>query len=179
MAEMVHPINKPEEILDIVDINDNVIGEAPISEANTNPNIIHREVAIIIYDDKNRLLLQKRDRRKRIDPGFWALTAGHVPKGMKPHDAAHMELMEELGFDTGLTFVEKTLQARTNEKRFFYWYKCRFPENTKVKLEEGQVEKITFLPESGLKKFLGSGEKIGPLTLKFIKRFWAGRGGQN
>ena len=55
--------NSPEEMLDIVNENDEVIGEALRKHANTDPTLIHREVNIIIYDSMKRVLLQNRSKK--------------------------------------------------------------------------------------------------------------------
>ena len=52
--------NKPEEVLDLVNANDEVVGTVIREEANTNPKMTHREVAVILVDDQNRILLQKK-----------------------------------------------------------------------------------------------------------------------
>ncbi len=167
--------NKTEEILDLVDKNDEIVGSIPISKANSNPKVIHREVAIIIYDDKNRVLIQQRSFKKRLDPDVWTVTcAGHVTYGLTPLEAAHMELVEEVGFDTKLNFVEKEFNKIPTESRFFYWYVGKLPKNTKVKIEPREVESIKLLSKSQLKKFIQEGNKVGKHSVKYLTKFWAG-----
>lgn len=83
-----------DELLDLVDENDNVVGEVLKSEAHKNPRLIHRVIGGILFDDNNRVLLQKRSYLKGSDPGVWITSwAGHVGKGCSPEDAAHRELL--------------------------------------------------------------------------------------
>ena len=167
-------ISKTEELLDLVDKNDKIIGNIPNSKPNSNPKIIHREIAIIIYDDKNRVLIQQRSFKKRLYPGVWTVTcAGHVTYGLTPLETAHMELLEEVGFDTKLKFVEKEFNKIPTESRFFYWYVGKLPKNAKVKIEPREVESIKLLSQSQLKKFIQEGNKVGKHSVKYLTKFWA------
>jgi isopentenyldiphosphate isomerase len=49
-----------DELLDLVDESDQIIGELWKSKAHKGPKLIHREVAIIIHNDKSKVLFQKR-----------------------------------------------------------------------------------------------------------------------
>lgn len=49
-----------EEILDLVDENDEVIGKVGKSEANSDLKLIHREIGVLIYDGRKRVLFNKR-----------------------------------------------------------------------------------------------------------------------
>ena len=85
-----------DELLDLVNEKDEVIGEVWKSEANSNPKLIHREILVYVFDDQNRMLLQQRSFTKKVYPGQWAETcAGHIGKGEKPKIAAYRELSEE------------------------------------------------------------------------------------
>jgi isopentenyl-diphosphate delta-isomerase len=169
-----------EELLDLVDKNDEVIGTTTTSQANENPNLVHREVALIIYDEQNRVLFQKRNKNKRVNPGIWAEScAGHVTQGLTPEQAAHEELKEELGFDTELKFVGKTLAKMPRETHFTYWFIGRFPENAKIKLEPREVEQAKFMSQAELEKLVASGAKYGPIKYAgqpkdMVKEFWKG-----
>lgn len=167
--------NVSEEILDLVDINDNIIGTVARSVANSDPNVIHREVAIIIFDRDNRVLLQRRDLSKKIAPGVWTTSsAGHVTHGFTPLEISHRELTEELGFDTDLEFIEKELDKQQNETRIIYWYKGEFPEGSSIKIEPGEVTDARFISKSELEEFQKAGNIIGRYSLKHIIKYWSG-----
>ena len=93
-----------DELLDLVNEKDEIIGEVWKSEAHKNPSKIHREVVIAVFNKKGDVLLQKRSINKEYHPGRWAITAGHVGKGEVPGDAAKRELFEELGWKKNITF---------------------------------------------------------------------------
>jgi len=169
-------LNKKEEVLDLVDEKDNVIGSIPISKANSDPKLIHREVAVIIYDNKNRVLIQQRGFTKKLDPGIWTVTcAGHVTKGLTPLEAVHMELKEEVGFDTELKFIEKEFNQIPTESRFFYWYLGKFPKRAIIKMERGKVINTKFISKSEINQFQKSGNVIGKHSLKYLMDFWEGK----
>ncbi len=162
-----------EEMLDLVDINDNIIGSVTRSKANSDPSVIHREVSIIIFDKDNRVLLQRRDLSKKIAPGVWTTSsAGHVTHGFTPLEISHRELTEELGFDTDLEFIEKELDRQQNETRIIYWYKGKFPEGTSIKMEAGEVMDTRFISKSELEEFQKAGNIIGRYSLRHIIKYW-------
>src|SRR3989338_2914532 len=112
-----------DELLDLVAENDNVIGEVLMNQANRDPNLIHRESGVLLFDGRRKLLLQQRSFKKTVSPGVWEVSAaGHVTKGLTPIEAAHKELKEELGFDTALKFVERHKIKQPNETHFTYFY---------------------------------------------------------
>ena len=163
-----------EEILDLVDENDQIIGEVKKSEANKNPQLIHREIGVQLYNDERKLLLQKRSYKKPIRPGVWEVTcAGHVNKGEKPLDAAHRELMEELGFDVDLKYVEKQKQTLFNETHFTYVYLGKY-DNETIKLDREEVEEARLFGKSEVEELVNSGATFGPNSYRFCIRFWKG-----
>ena len=162
-----------DELLDLVDENDNIIGEIWKSKANTDPNVIHREVALLIYDDQNRVLIQKRSMKKKNDPGLWIISvAGHVPKGMTPLQAAHMELEEELGFNTKLRFINKYFLTYSFEKHFAYLYTGKYPKGAKITLDPRESDEWRFVTKS---EFEGMKSISESLSYKTIMAFMEGK----
>lgn len=160
---MTDKTNTPEELLDLVDKDDKIIGTIKKKEANQNPKLLHREVAVIIYDSERKILFQQRSKKKLVNPGVWTEScAGHVPKGITHEKAAHMELKEELGFATKLRFIGKTLASLPNETHFTYWFAGKFPKGVKIKIEPREVDQVKFLSKKELGKLISSGEKYGP-----------------
>ncbi len=97
-----------EEIFDVVDENDKVIGKATREECHSNKKLMHRGVDIFIFNSEGYLLLQKRSVKKDLYPGVWASSAsGHLDSGETYEKAAEREIMEELGTKTELKPVAK------------------------------------------------------------------------
>ena len=53
-----------DELLDLVNEKDEVIGEVWKSVAHKDPTKIHREVAIVVFNNKSEVLLQQRSFKK-------------------------------------------------------------------------------------------------------------------
>ena len=96
-----------DEILDIVDEQNSVIGKAPREEIHRK-GLQHRSSHIFIFNSEGRLYLQKRAYSKKEHPGYYdSSAAGHVEEGESYFVCAIRELEEELGIDeTALTPVE-------------------------------------------------------------------------
>ncbi len=90
-------------MIDLVDFDDQVIGQAPRSRMRAE-NLRHRCTAVIVIDHREeRLLVHQRSREKDVWPLWWDLAAGGVVEaGEVLDDAAARELEEELGVTTDL-----------------------------------------------------------------------------
>jgi isopentenyl-diphosphate delta-isomerase len=157
--------------LDLVDEGDNVIGEVMKKEANNNPSLWHREIRVILYDTKGRVLLQQRSFKKKVYPGAWAETcAGHVPAGKTYEETAYQELREELGFDTELKLAEKTLVRMPNETHFAAWFIGRY-QGEKIVVAKDEIEQIKFLGKEEYKDFI---KQVGMMEIsdKMINQYW-------
>jgi len=157
------------EILDLVDENDVIIGEVERRIANADPTKLHREIGVILVDNKKRVLLQRRSLKKKIHPGLWILSAaGHVPQGMDPMKAAYKELLEELGFDTKLTFVEKFLNTYEHERNFAYLYSGQY-KGENIILDPSESEAVILVNRSEIVS-LQKQELIEPVSAKYSLR---------
>lgn len=87
----------PNELFDIVDENDCVIGQATRAEVHQK-KLLHRAVHILLTDAQGNFVLQKRSMAKDTCPGLLSTScAGHVDAGETYETAAVRELGEELG----------------------------------------------------------------------------------
>jgi isopentenyldiphosphate isomerase len=98
----------------VVDENDNETGVAMLSDV-WQKGLYHRIVAVFVFDDHGRMLLQLRGPNVKAYPNCWDQAAGgHVDEGQSYEDAAVNELEEELGLkDITLTLMGT---HRTNDK---------------------------------------------------------------
>lgn len=89
-----------EEVLDVVDADDIVIGTATRGEIHRCGHR-HRAVHVLVYDSAGKIYLQRRSWTKDCSPGLWDTSAaGHVDHGETYADAARRELAEELGVES-------------------------------------------------------------------------------
>ncbi len=101
------PQKPDEEIFDLVDENDQVIGKATRREVHEK-SWFHRSVHIFVLNSKNELFLQKRSESKDENPGLWdSSVSGHVDAGEDYITCAHREMLEELGISGELEFLFK------------------------------------------------------------------------
>src|ERR1700729_1431413 len=95
------------EIVDIVNVDDTVIGTAPKDEARQK-GLLTRVSFIVLLNSQNELYLQQRKATKKTYPLYWSgSAAGHVRSGETYHQAALRELQEELGITVELTEIGK------------------------------------------------------------------------
>src|SRR5439155_20107211 len=88
-----------EEILDVVDDHDEVIGQRPRSEIH-RLKLNHRAIHVLVFNSRGELFLQKRSMKKDTFPGAWDSSAsGHLASGESYDACALRELREELGLE--------------------------------------------------------------------------------
>lgn len=86
-----------EEIFDIVNERDEVIGRQTRSEVH-RLGLMHRAVHVLVFNSRQQVFLQKRSLKKDRQPGLWDSSAsGHVDSGEDYDACAVREAREELG----------------------------------------------------------------------------------
>lgn len=86
-----------EEIFDVVNERDEVIGAQPRSEVH-RLGLMHRAVHVLVFNASGDIFLQKRSMKKDRQPGLWDSSAsGHVDRGEEYDACAIREVREELG----------------------------------------------------------------------------------
>jgi len=92
-----------DEIFEIVDEDNKVIGTARRAECHGNPALIHRTSHVVVFNPDGRVLLQRRSHLKDIQPGKWdTAVGGHLDPGEDFETAARREMQEELGLPSEL-----------------------------------------------------------------------------
>jgi isopentenyl-diphosphate delta-isomerase type 1 len=149
-----------QEIFDIVDIDDKVIGQASRKRCNSDKGIIHRAVFILIFNDKGKMLWQKRSATKDVDPGKWVTSAsGHVLAGEDYEKTAVREAKEELGINLSLDFIGKFLFRYPSENEYSAVF--RGYSNGPFNFDREEISEIRFMTiEDILKKEMGNELKL-------------------
>jgi len=131
-----------EEILDIVDKDDNVIGQNTRSEYKINKTL-HRVVCIILKNGEGKILLQKRSASCNM-PWHWDISAGgHVSSGQSYDEAVLRELFEELWVKCDLILKSKELRKKPGWHEYFRaLYTGEY--DWEMKLEDWEVERVEF-----------------------------------
>lgn len=144
------------EVFDIVDSNDQVVGQALRSECHGNPRLVHRVAHVLVFDGRQRLLLQKRSGNKDIQPGKWDTSVGgHLDPGEDYLAAARREMAEELGIAVPLTFlyysqIRNEIEAE-NVATFLACYEGE------VSFDRREIDTVRFWSSQEINAALGSG----------------------
>lgn len=115
-----------EEIFDVVDEQDVVIGSAGRGQVHRE-HLKHRAVHVVVFDHQERILVQLRGYNKDCSPGRWDTSAGgHVDSGEDYDSAAARELSEELGVvsDKPLEYLFKLEANEDTGHEFIQVYKA-------------------------------------------------------
>lgn len=157
--------------LAIVDKDDNVIGEEKWSEVY-GKGLIHRLVRILLFNDRNELLLQWRDETRDTFPNTWDQSAGgHVDAGENYDTAAYRELEEELGVkDVKLEFIDKFYtEGQIGEKiikRFNGIYRAYYSGD--FVLQDDEVSKVQWFTQKDILEGLENNPEMFTLGLRKI-----------
>src|ERR1041384_5371864 len=86
-----------EEIFDVVNDKDEVIGQQTRSEVH-RLGLPHRAIHVLVFNSRGQIFLQKRSMTKDRQPGLWDSSAsGHLDRGEDYDSSAVRELREEIG----------------------------------------------------------------------------------
>jgi isopentenyl-diphosphate Delta-isomerase len=129
-------INVQDEIYDVVDNMDQVVGQATRREIHQK-NLLHRSIHILVFNFQNEVFLQKRSMDKDENPSLWDISsAGHVDSGETYDDCAHRELWEELGIKAILKPLDKIEACQDTYQEHVQVYTCRTNATIKINLDE-------------------------------------------
>jgi isopentenyldiphosphate isomerase len=94
-----------EELVDIIDEHDNVIGVATRARLRAE-KLLHRGVFVIVLTSDDQIVVQQRSATKDLWPSHWDIGAGGVvSSGESYATSAQRELREELGIEAECTFL--------------------------------------------------------------------------
>ena len=115
-----------EEIFDVVNERDEVIGRKPRGEVHAR-GLLHRAVHVLVFNSRGDVFLQKRSMKKDRQPGVWdSSCSGHVDSGENYDETAVRELGEELGLkvSTPLQKLFKIDACAETDAEFVWIYRC-------------------------------------------------------
>ena len=136
------------EILDLVNEEGKIIGQAPRSECHGNPTLIHQVVHCWLFNNKRQVLWQQRSLSKDSSPGHWDMSCGgHVPAGEKPEDTLKRELYEELGLESVNTnLIDKYIRGNDEQTEYIYLYYAVIDRSeNEFKLQKSEVEQVKWI----------------------------------
>lgn len=152
------------ELLDIVNDNDDVIGQAERDEVHRT-GLVCRLIYVCFYTENKQIILQRRSVTKKNDPGkLTTAVSGHVGSGQDYLSAAVRETFEETGIivtpgeltPLGVVradYVQGEYLSNAMRGLFAYEFKGDVSELT---VEEGDGAGFVVLPIEELKAQLES-----------------------
>ncbi|MEY9873637.1 8-oxo-dGTP pyrophosphatase MutT (NUDIX family) [Streptacidiphilus sp. MAP12-33] len=149
---MTHPLNS-DEILDVVDAEDRVVGQAPRGEVMAK-RLRHRCVFILATDTDGRIFVHRRTPQKIVFPSMYdVFVGGVVGTGESYDEAAKREAEEELGV-TGIEpeHLFTFLYTSADHEWFSAVYRATTPVHVAPQAEE--VAWHAFLTEAELEAAL-------------------------
>ena len=163
-----------DEVFPIVNEEDRVTGKITRKDAHKSPHIIHRAIAVLVFDKKRKLLVQKRSLTKDTAPGCWSdSVGGHVGYEEEYLPVAVREVQEELG----ITISPKNLQPLGKivtvapwEKEMTMVYKLSLKETPTLNPSIEEISEVKFVDIDSLKEMIKTQEWT-PSSLQVFDKF--------
>ena len=115
-----------EEIFDVVNERDEVVGRRPRSEVH-RLGLMHRAAHVLVFNSAGQVFLQKRSLKKDRQPGVWDSSAsGHVDAGEDYDACVVRELREEIGLEvpTVPQRLFKLAASAETDQEHVWVYRC-------------------------------------------------------
>lgn len=104
-------VSPSREFVEVVDRRNRPLAVMPLDETHRQ-SLYHRSVLVLVFNQENKVYLQKRSKSKPLYPRRWDLSAtGHVQRGESCEDAALRELYEELRLSVSRLKLRQELPA--------------------------------------------------------------------
>ena len=163
------------EMFDVIDENDNVIGQASREECHKK-QLLHRGVHVLILNSKGELYIQKRSQKMDTNPGLWTSSAsGHVDCGESYKEAAKREMGEEIGIKSELNEIGKAHVHDPKHNHIITVFSGN--SNGPFKTKNAEIEKAEFVKIEKIKADMKlEKRKFTPAFLEAFRKFCEVRG---
>lgn len=134
---------------ELVDINGNktgmVLTHIEARDLNNVPKGYYISVVgVVIINDKNEILLQKRSKTKRVNPSKWGICGGKVDLGETTLETGIRETLEEIGILLNKDELEFLSMDATEKLHFTVYCVRKNVDVNKCKLQEEEVEEVKY-----------------------------------
>lgn len=163
------PAQDPQEVFDVVDERDRVLGQATRAEVHAR-GLLHRAVHVFLFNSAGELLLQRRSAEKDEYPLCWTSSAsGHLDAGESYAAAAPRELMEELGLSEDLEFVLKLPASAETANEHTALFRCETDEPPTI--NRAEIDRVEFRTLEDVASMIGDDPAAfsPPFRVLFVK----------
>jgi len=133
-----------EEFVDLIDENDKAIGKVSRKDMRKR-NLWHRSTAILVFNSKGELLIQKRAMAKDAFPGYYDFFFGGCLACGESYDE---NAIRELGEETGLKGIKPEFLFHSkygDDKTRVHFNVYRVLSDGPFGFQEEEVEKAFFV----------------------------------
>ncbi|MEU6487000.1 NUDIX domain-containing protein [Streptomyces sp. NPDC046887] len=176
LTDPQRPVNPADEILDVVDERDRVVGQRARGEVYAL-GLRHRCVFVLVRDAEGRIFVHRRTPGKLLFPSHYDMFVGGVVGAGEGYDAAALrEAEEELGV-RGLERPQPLFRFLYEDAGGFgswwstvYQVRCALPVRPQVE----EVAWHAFLPEEEVRARLGDWPWVpdGLAAYRLLRDFW-------
>jgi isopentenyldiphosphate isomerase len=162
-----------DEILDIVNDKDEVIGSAARSDIYRKQEM-HRIVHAFVVNDKGEIALQLRSKNKTFCTLHWCTAAGgHVLTGENYKDAISREIKEEIGIEIDCRMIGKWdywCPVKKGLRKFLGVFEAIYNGPFTVDLEE--VDEIRFFCLDEIRQMINNKGKLHPELIFLLEKYY-------
>ena len=176
-----------EEFLEVYSPEGTKTGQKKSKSEIHRKGLFHSTVHVWIFTEEGNILIQKRSKKKELNPGVWDVSvAGHIKFNENIKEAAKRETLEETGININTKDLLKigvyrsiNIHPTAIDKEFFHTYILKIDKNSiNLDFKNNEVDDLKFISieemESLIKKennkiFIGKNRKYYSDVLKSIK----------
>ena len=176
-----------EEFLEVYSPEGTKTGQKKSKSEIHRKGLFHSTVHVWIFTEEGNILIQKRSKKKELNPGVWDVSvAGHIKFNENIKKAAKRETLEETGININTKDLLKigvyrsiNIHPTAIDKEFFHTYILKIDKNSiNLGFKNNEVDDLKFISieemESLIKKennkiFIGKNRKYYSDVLKSIK----------
>jgi isopentenyldiphosphate isomerase len=145
-----------DEQLIQVDERNKIVGPVSRGVAHDTIGIFYRTIYVLVKNDKDEVLIQKRSSTKDLFPNCWDISVGgHVKFGKSYVETAVREMYEELGIqakETDLILKGEVLVKLSKSNEFFNVFEYKLKPNQSITIEDNEISNISWLTIESIKK---------------------------
>ncbi len=176
-----------EEFLEVYSPEGTKTGQKKSKSEIHRKGLFHSTVHVWIFTDEGNILIQKRSKKKELNPGVWDVSvAGHIKFNENIKKAAKRETLEETGININTKDLLKigvyrsiNIHPTAIDKEFFHTYILKIDKNSiNLDFKNNEVDDLKFISieemeslikEENNKIFIGKNRKYYSDVLKSIK----------